>query len=105
MIGRGMQNKSRWLVATVLVCAFLMMAGQRTQAAETLKVGVLKFGTVNWLMDVIKHHKLDRKNGFELEILPLASKNATSVALLSGEADSIVTDWLWALRERARGGD
>ncbi len=88
-----------------LACAFVMAANLQAQAGETLKVGVLKFGTVNWLMDVIKHHELDRKNGFELEVLPLASKNATSVALLSGEADSIVTDWLWALRERARGGD
>ena len=105
MIGMGMRNRSRLLVLTLLACAFLIGGNLSAQANEKLKVGVLKFGTVNWLMDVIKHHELDRKNGFELELLPLASKNATSVALLSGEADSIVTDWLWALRERARGGD
>lgn len=92
---------------TVLSCGILIAANLQSQAQteEKLKVGILKFGTVNWLMDVIRHHELDRKNGFELELLALASKNATSVALLSGEADTIVTDWFWALRERARGGD
>ncbi len=73
--------------------------------AAELKVGVLKYGTVNWLMDTIEHHRLDVKHGFKLQRLQLASKNATSVALLSGEVDSIVTDWLWALRERKLGED
>ncbi len=89
------------LLFLFIFCIFIYSA----TAKETLKVGVLKFGTVNWLMDVITHHKLDEKQNFKLELLKLASKNATSVALLSGAADTIVTDWFWALRERGQGED
>jgi len=71
--------------------------------AGTVKVSVLKFGTVNWELDTIKAHGFDTAEGVTLEILPLAGKNATSVALQAGEADMIVTDWLWVSRERATG--
>lgn len=88
------------------VLAVVLAAGALAPAsAETLKVGVLKFGTVNWLMDVIKHHQLDQKNGFDLELVQFASNNATAVAALGGEVDSMVTDWFWALRERSQGED
>ena len=33
----------------------------RAQDLGTIKVGVLEFGTVNWELDVIKHHGLDRR--------------------------------------------
>lgn len=73
--------------------------------AETLRVGVLKFGTVNWELDTIIHHKLDAAEGVELQVLALASKNATAVALQAGEVDVIVSDWLWVTRQRAEGAD
>ncbi len=74
-------------------------------ALEKLKVGVLAYGTVNWELDVIKHNNLDIKNGFELEIIKLASKNATSIALQSSSVDIIVTDWLWVNTQRANNAD
>jgi NitT/TauT family transport system substrate-binding protein len=76
-----------------------------TARAEGLKAGILKFGTVEWLLDVIKQHKLDAKEGYELSTLALASNNALQVALLGREADVIVTDWFWVLRQRAAGDD
>ena len=72
---------------------------------KKLKVGVLAYGTVNWELDVIKHNNLDKKNGFELEVMKLASKNATSIALQSNSVDIIVTDWLWVNTQRANNGD
>ena len=88
----------------LLSCLCLILwAGAAALAAEPIKVGVLKFGTVNWELDVIKRLGLDRDQGLEIEILPLASKNATSVALQAGEADMIVTDWVWVSRQRAEG--
>jgi NitT/TauT family transport system substrate-binding protein len=74
-------------------------------AADILKVSALKYGTVDWLLDVIKEHKLDEREGFTLQITDLASNGALQIALLGKEADAIVTDWFWALRERARGED
>ena len=75
------------------------------EADGALSVGVLKFGTVNWQLDTVKAHHLDRAAGVSLKILPLASKNATSVALQAGEVDLIVSDWVWVMRQRASGAD
>lgn len=71
--------------------------------AGTVKIGVLKFGTVSWELDVIKQHGLDQAAGFDLSIVELANNQATAVALQAGEVDVIVTDWLWVTRQRAEG--
>lgn len=76
---------------------------QTSSELPVLKVGVLKFGTINWQMDVIKHHKLDILNGFKLEVRPFASKNASAVALQSGAVDIIMTDLFWVSRQRSQG--
>ncbi len=88
-----------------LILGGLLVSGPTRANQPELKIAALKFGTVNWVMDVIQHHGLDRQNGFSLKTLGLASKNATTVAFLSGEVDGFVTDWFWVLRERARGSD
>lgn len=75
--------------------------------AETpvLRAAVLKFGTVNWELDTIKHHGLDAANGFELEVQGMAGNPATRIAFQGGEADVVVADWLWVARQRAEGKD
>ena len=86
---------------------FLLVVCQQAGANDPLplRMGVLKFGTVNWELDVIKHHGLDKKHGIDLQIVPLGGKNATHVALQGGSADVIVSDWIWVTRQRARGRD
>lgn len=86
-------------VAAVLTALWSLPA----QAEETIRVGVLKFGTVNWELTTIKRHGLDEKHGFNLEVLALAGDQATKVALQSGEVDMIVSDWLWVSRQRSEG--
>lgn len=68
-----------------------------------IKVGVLKFGTVSWELDTIKHHGLDQKNGVDVEVLDFAGEDATNVAMLAGDLDVIVSDWLWVSRQRSEG--
>ena len=77
-----------------LCCVFQVLATPK------IHVGVLKFGTVNWEINVIKHHQLDRKYNFELKVMPLASKNSSAVALHSQAVDIILSDWLWVNRLR-----
>lgn len=72
-------------------------------AGETVRVGVLKFGTVNWEIDTIRHYELDKANGIEIDVLALAGNEATRIALLSGAVDIIVSDWLFVSRLRAEG--
>ena len=74
-----------------------------SQVLEPLKVGSLKFGTVNWLLDTIAGDKVDVREGVRIERVELASNQATTVALQAGAVDLIVSDWLWAMRQRAEG--
>jgi NitT/TauT family transport system substrate-binding protein len=92
---------SRWAALPLL---FLMLIGQ-AQAAEPIRLALLKFGTVSWEIDVLRHHKLDEKHGIRLDITELAGTQATAVALQAGSADMMVTDWLWVSRQRGAGAD
>jgi NitT/TauT family transport system substrate-binding protein len=83
----------------------LLLACAHAAAAETVRIGVLKFGTVSWELSTIKRHRLDEAEGIDVEAVALASEDATSVALQAGSVDMIVTDWLWVSRDRAQGGD
>ena len=91
----------RWLAGPLLVGLFVQFAG--VAAAGTIKLGVLKFGTVNWELDVIKTNGFDKAEGLDLEVVDLANTGATTVALQAGAVDVIVTDWLWVTRQRAAG--
>ena len=70
---------------------------------NTIKIGSLQYGSVNWELKLIKELSLDKNNGFNLEIVELASKNAAAVALQGGAVDMIVTDWFWVSRQRSEG--
>lgn len=86
-------------------CALLCLLPHIPAQAEPIRLALLKFGTVNWEIDVVQHHKLDEKNGVQLDITPLASTRALEVALQGGSVDMIVTDWLWVSRQRGAGAD
>jgi NitT/TauT family transport system substrate-binding protein len=70
-----------------------------------IRVGVLRFGTVSWEIDVIRHHALDAAAEIALEPMELATAQASQVALQSGQVDMIVVDWLWVARQRGAGAD
>lgn len=107
---------NRWiLIAVAAVVAVLGILAiysresrEPTNADEglpTVRVGVLEYGTVNWELDVVKEHELNKKEGINVKVVPLASKNATAVALQGDAVDVIVTDWIWVTRQRASGLD
>jgi NitT/TauT family transport system substrate-binding protein len=99
-----MASWSDWLrrLAGLLFMAAIVLV-QQPALAGSIKVGVLKFGTVNWELDVIKANGFDKAEGLDLEIVDLASTGAITVALQAGAVDVIVTDWLWVTRQRAAG--
>lgn len=99
------QPFTRWLALSGLLLGLLLASVAQAADLKPVRVGVLQFGTVNWQLDVIKQHELDKQNGIDLQITPLGGKNATSVALQGGEVDLIVTDWLWVTRQRDEGRD
>ena len=95
------RHHARCLLIAAAFCGFALAFSPA--AAETVRIGVLKFGTVAWELDVIKAHGLDEAEGIDVEVVGLAGKDATSVALQAGKVDMIVTDWIWVSRQRAAG--
>lgn len=100
----GTSGRMRLIMVALAVCIAQLVATQ-SHAAETVRVGVLKFGTVNWELDTIKHHKLDEKHGINVDVRFFASEDATNVAMMANDVDIIVSDWLWVSRQRASGVD
>jgi NitT/TauT family transport system substrate-binding protein len=90
---RIMFGAMMFAVAPVVACC----------AAETIKVAVQKTGTFSWELAVIRAHGLDRQANLAIEVSELASPEAGKIALRSGTADIIVSDWLWVSRERSLG--
>jgi NitT/TauT family transport system substrate-binding protein len=88
-------------LAAIVVALACWPAG--AQDLGTVRVGVLAFGTVNWELDVIKHHGLDKERGFDLEVQSFGSGQATNVALQGEAVDAIVDDYLWVSRQRDDG--
>ena len=96
----------RSFLLAFLVCVVAIVAcAPASHASNKVKIGVLKFGTVSWLLDTIHANGLDKAEGIELDVTPLASPQATTVGLQGGSVDVIATDWLWVSRERSGGAD
>ncbi|HEY0182174.1 MAG TPA: ABC transporter substrate-binding protein [Rhodopila sp.] len=68
-----------------------------------VRLGVLQFGTVQWVADVIRRHGLDAANGFTLVTTPLANTDAGRVAIMAGQTDVVVSDWPFVAVQRAAG--
>jgi NitT/TauT family transport system substrate-binding protein len=73
------------------------------QAADHLRLTVLAGGTFAWELAVVKAYGLDVKADLALDVTELASTEAAKIALIGGGADMILSDWLWAARERGLG--
>ncbi len=71
--------------------------------ADTVKIGVLAFGTVNWELEAIHNEGLDKKYGLELEVQKLAGPDAGKIGLQAGGLDMIATDWIWVANQNQNG--
>ena len=107
--GRKNNAEERPLRLALLAFVIATLAGftpsQSADAPTKVRVGVLKFGTVSWVLDTIQPERSRQGRGIELDVMPLASTDATAVGLQGGSADIIATDWLWVSRERTGGAD
>ncbi len=75
------------------------------QDLPQLRAAMLKTGTVNWEITTIKENGFDTANGFELAVQDYADNAATKIAFEGGEADVMVSDWIWVAMMRAEGRD
>ena len=73
----------------------------KSHSLDEISIGLLKFGSVNWEMDIIEKNNLDKKNGISIKKKFFSNKNAAAIALQGKSVDMIVTDWIWVSRQRA----
>ena len=100
-----MQITRRHLLQTTAALTAAASFPGRARAANVVRLSSVKGGSVSWLIETIRAEKLDQKHGFELKVVEVATNSAAPVALLAGEADVIVSDWTWAMRQRSKGLD
>src|SRR5882724_8428117 len=79
--------------------------GARGADLPTIRIAVLQFGSVAWQIETIRRHSLAAAEGIAIETVPLASSQATLVALQAGRVDFVVSDLFWVARQRASGTD
>jgi NitT/TauT family transport system substrate-binding protein len=72
-------------------------------AADAIRLAVQKTGTFSWELATIRTSGLDKEADLSLEVTELASPEAGKIALRAGNADIMLSDWLWVSRERALG--
>jgi NitT/TauT family transport system substrate-binding protein len=83
----------------------LAMSPVSVRAEDAVRIATLKTGTVAWEVDTIIHNGLDKKHGIALTLVPVGGKQSADVMLAGGEADVIVSDWIWVSRQRNAGAD
>jgi NitT/TauT family transport system substrate-binding protein len=92
----------RSVVATA--SAYLGLRSVRAEPAPPeVRLGILQFGTVQWVADVIRRHALDSRHGFALNTVTLANTGAGRVSLMAGASDLVVSDWPFVAVQRAAG--
>lgn len=89
------------LSAAALLFSLTMATAEETQ----LRIATQVSGTVNWELTTIASHGLDKANGFTMVVQDVDAGPAAQIAFQAGEADVIVSDWLWVARQRAEGND
>lgn len=98
-----MIDRRTFLTAAGAALVAPCMAGRAEAAAGTIRVASLKFGSLGWLIETIRAEGIDKSAGLDIQVVEVATNQAGPIALMSGDADLIVSDWPWAMRQRALG--
>ena len=91
------------LLRALTIAALAALPVAAASAADSIRIAAQKTGTFAWELAVIRAHGLDKEAGLTLDVRELASPEAGKIALRSGDADIMISDWLWVSRERSLG--
>jgi NitT/TauT family transport system substrate-binding protein len=91
------------ILRALIAAAVAALSIGTASAADTIRIAAQKTGTFAWELAVIRAHGLDKEANLTLDVRELASPEAGKIALRSGDADIMISDWLWVSRERSLG--
>ena len=103
-----MMMLSRRTVLSIVIPGALsgLWLGRSANAAlPRVRVGILPFGTSAWEIDVMQRNGLGAAENVAIDVVHFDAVSATQAALLAGNIDIAVLDWLWVMGRRAMGGD
>jgi NitT/TauT family transport system substrate-binding protein len=83
--------------------AMALVAASPARAAPIIRLAAQRTGTFAWELDVITNHGLDKAAEIGIETSEFASPQAAELALLAGQVDIIISDWLYVSRARSLG--
>ena len=84
----------------LVIILFTLVFNQVIADEKVLNIGLLKYGSVNWEINIIKENNLDKKNNIVIKEKFFSTKNAAAIALQGKAVDMIVTDWIWVSRQK-----
>lgn len=72
------------------------------QEQQTVRIGLQASGTFSWVVHAMEYFGIDEELGLTLESETYATKQATEIALRSGDADIVVDDFVGVVQMRSR---
>lgn len=97
------------LLSTLVALATIAFAWLALSAfspeSKKIVLGLQEGGTANWELAAIEALGLDKKNGLEIEVRPVADSRAGQVALQGGAVDVILSDFIWVSIQRNQNAD
>lgn len=103
VLSRNAVSRRVWLGMAFATLAQTLARASDVAPAATVRLGILQFGTIQWLADVIRRHHLDSAHDIALQTVKLASAEAGRIALMAGSTDIVVSDWTMVASQRAAG--
>jgi len=97
--------RERFVQIGILLTAAFFLMGFSPPKPDLIDVtvGVMGHGTAQWEMKIIKDQELDEEHGINLILRNVSNSRAGQVALLAGEVDIILSDFVWVAGQRSHG--
>lgn len=99
----GGLGRRAWLRGSLATMLAATGRGRDARGTASLRLGVLQFGTVQWLADVIRRNALDSAHGIVLRTTTLANNDAGRISLMADTTDVVVADWPFVATQRTAG--
>lgn len=81
----------------------MFSAPAAAQSPEVVRVGLQASGTFSWVLHAIEYFGIDKELGLQIDAVTYATKEATELALMAGDVDVTVDDFVNVVLMRSRG--